>query len=60
VRAAIGSKIWASQAFDEKRPFPRGELTDSACFQKGARMDSFAALLPTPEYSSMYEAMFVK
>jgi hypothetical protein len=33
---------------------------ESVCFEKGARMDSFAAVLPTPSYSSMYEAMCVK
>jgi hypothetical protein len=39
-----------------KRPILRGGLKDSACFETGARMDSFAVVLPTPGYSSMYEA----
>jgi hypothetical protein len=42
-----------------KRPIPRGELKDSVCFEKGTRMDSFAAVLPTPGYSIMYEAINV-
>jgi hypothetical protein len=39
---------------------PRGEWKGSVCFEKGARMDSFAVVLPKPGYSSMYEAMCVK
>ncbi len=39
-----------------KRPVPRGEWKDSVCFEKGAMMDSFAAVMATSGYSSMYEA----
>ncbi len=39
-----------------KRPIPHGERKDSVCFEKRARMDSFAAVLPMSGYSSMYEA----
>ncbi len=41
-----------------KRPIPCGERKDSVCFEKRARMDLFAAVLPTPGYSSMYEIEF--
>jgi hypothetical protein len=65
--AVIGSKIWASQA--RKQPSqaicgkPLSILSqvvsekESACFEKGARMNSFAAVLPMPGFSSMYEAI---
>jgi hypothetical protein len=65
----ISSEIWASQAKTAKqshwweavrRPIPHGEWKDLVCFEKGARMDSFAAVLPKHGYSSMYEAMCVK
>jgi hypothetical protein len=39
-----------------KLPVLRGEWKDSVCFEKRARMDSFAAVLSTPGYSSKYEA----
>ncbi len=38
------------------RPILCGEWKDSVCFEKRVRMDSFAAVLPIPGYSSMYEA----
>ncbi len=66
---AIGSKIWASQAKTAKPshwweaakgPTPCGESKDLVCFKKGARMDSFAAVLPAPSYSSMYETICEK
>ncbi len=66
VVAAISSKAWASQARKNsqpsyrwdaaKRPIPHGGWKDSVCFEKRARMDSFAAVLPMPSYSSIYEA----
>jgi hypothetical protein len=31
-----------------------GKQEDSFCFERGARMDSFAAVLTTPSFSSMY------
>ncbi len=40
---------------DAKHPIPCGEWRDSVCFEKRARMDSFAAVLPLMGYSSMYE-----
>ncbi len=33
----------------------RGEWGDSVCFERGARMDSFTAVLTTPSRSSMYK-----
>jgi hypothetical protein len=37
-----------------KRPKSRGEQEDSVCFERGARMDSFAPVLTMPSHSSMY------
>jgi hypothetical protein len=54
----ICSKINASQAIgvgsSSRVPKSRGEWKDSVCFERGARMDSFAVVLTTPGYSSMY------
>jgi hypothetical protein len=35
-----------------KRPISRGEWKDFVCFEKWARMESFAAVLPMPSYAS--------
>jgi hypothetical protein len=39
-----------------ERPIPCGECKDSVCFKKRAKMDSIAAVLPMPGFSSMYKA----
>jgi uncharacterized membrane protein YjdF len=41
-------------------PISLGEWEDSVCFEKGARMDSFAAVLTMLSCSSMYEVICVK
>jgi hypothetical protein len=38
-----------------KRPRSRGEWNDSACFEIGARIDSFAAVLTMLSRSSMHK-----
>jgi hypothetical protein len=68
VGTLISSKIWTSQAKNRqakllvwrfvRRPMSHGEGKDSVCFERGARMDSFAAMLTTLGRSSMYEIMF--
>ncbi len=39
-----------------KRPVPRDGWDYSVCYERRARMNSFAAVLPTTGYSSMYRA----
>jgi hypothetical protein len=67
----ISSKIWASQALKKiakpshqwevvRHYVSLGEWEDSVCFERGARMDSFAAVLTTFGCSSMYEVICVK
>ncbi len=41
-------------------PFSHSEWEDSVCFEKGARMDSFAVVLTTLSCLSMYEVICVK
>jgi hypothetical protein len=41
-------------------PISRGEWKFSVCFERGAKMDSFAAVLITLSCSSMYEIIRVK
>ncbi len=66
----ISSEIWASQTKKQPSQATDGKLlgilthmvsenTQSA-LRKEQGWDSFAAVLPTPSYSSMYEAMCVK
>ncbi len=39
---------------------PHGEWIDSVCFERGARMDLFAAVLTTLSCSSMYKVICLK
>jgi hypothetical protein len=62
----ISGKIWASQAKKPQSQATNGSYAasyptwkDSVCFEKGARMDSFAAVLSTPSYSSMYVCIYM-
>ncbi len=44
--------FWRGKQF--KRPKSHGEQEDSVCFERGARIDSFIAVLIMPSRSSMY------
>ncbi len=63
----ISSKIGESQAKNSQakplaweaveHPMSHGERKDSVCFERGAMMDSFAAVLTMLSCSSMYESV---
>ncbi len=65
---AIISKIWGKPSLKQPSqqrkivgcPNSHGEWEDSVCFEKGARMDSFAAVLTMLSCSSMYIVICVK